>query len=245
MSLFSPKVINDVEMNGWITPMGLKIAECDIDNKLITLDRAVEITKGYHKGQYVIGYDKMYCDAPHYHIHWWAPKVVTEGAKKTFRSEKLSMLSRKSKFYLGKDLPSANQYVWLGYAIKENEIDLVNYTEEQKKEIRERALVQREIKMLKAIKSEQIAEVEKEKNDFRFNLLKFVNDNYNIYIKENDIETKHGIHITTVRVLIIRYLRLKEKFGSMKQHIIRSYVLMYLIKYCNYSDEDIDMFLNK
>lgn len=228
----------------WVTPMGFKIDLEEYDNQEeYDFEKLIEKLKTYHNGVYVVGKDTQFCDRPHFHIHWWTTKAVTKGACKTFRSTHFKCFGRKSKMYLGQDLPSSDKYQWLGYAIKEHLCTWSGFSNNEKEAITETARTQKEIKLLKKIHSEKKSSEEKIKKDFKLKILDYVNKNYHIYCDQNGYEYEDGENIKVIRILIIACICENEKYGSLRQHHIKSYVLQYLIIYCQYTYEKIDMYL--
>lgn len=227
-------------------PLGIKVNDEDLIEGL-TLEALIEITKVYHGDHYVIGHDTLYCQKPHYHIHFYSVKDTSVGAMKTFRSnvikKKFPHISKSFRFYTGQDLEGVNPALWLAYCIKENLVS--NSMLEITDEIRIQAKAQLQVKQLKDVHSQKKAIEQKEKQDFKEKMLEYVRHNYLDYIKQYpELETKYGnISPTVVRRLIIKHLVQENKFGSIKKHILQQYVLEYLVKNGEFTEADIEKFI--
>jgi len=230
----------------WITPLGLKLDVEDINDTDQQLDRFADITKNYHKGKYVIGLDTSYCDRPHYHIHFWAEKLVTKGACKTFRSEKLKMLSRKSKFYTGQDYKEGvDKYIWLAYAVKEKAIAFVGFTPDEILHILALAGVQLEIKRLKNIHSQKQKIKDDQKKELKDKLFEYIKENKEYYALDhkNEFYDKYECMLSykipdLIRKLIIKYFVKEDKYWYIQKQTIERYLKEYLGKYENYNEEN-------
>jgi len=232
-------------MDNWKTPMGLKINCFEVNEERTQLTDLIALTKSYHKGLYVIGHDTTYCEQPHYHIHWWCEKEVTKGAVKTFRSTKIKGYDRSLKFYLGQELPSADKCAWLGYAVKENIIEIDKFPDDIRSQIIKTAEVQKEIKVLKQIHSEKLKEKDKVKKELKDKLFLYIVDNKEHYI----IEHKEMYHNNwgvldsyklpdLIRHLIIKYFVQEDKYWYIQKTTIDRYLKEYLGKYENYNEKN-------
>lgn len=211
-------------------PMGIKVNEEDLVNGL-SLEQLVELTELYHGGNYVIGFDTLYVEKKHYHIHWLSIKETSEGALKTFRSnvlkKKFPHLPRSFRLSFGKDLPSADPMYWISYAIKENVIRMVGY--ELTEQMRIDCKSHLEIKRLKSIKSEQKAVEQKQKQDFK--------DKMFLYVSQNMPETRqigeeyYCREFDAFSVTVIEYMETVDKFGSMKLNFLRQYYTEFKMRH--------------
>lgn len=225
-------------------PMGIKVN----DEELITdtmLDEIIELTECYHGGHYIIGHDTQYCQKPHHHIHWFAVKDTSEGAMKTFRSDKIKKkfphISRSFRFYVGQDLPDAKPQLWLAYAIKETQVKVSGFSITD--DILIGAKSQFEIKQMKQVHSQKKANEQKEKQDFKQKMLSYVFDNYMIYAKELKQEDLSEYKMSIVRRLLLKFLMLEGKFGSMKKHFVQQYYLEFMIMYGGWDESDLEKFI--
>lgn len=201
-------------------PMGFKFnVEDNID-----IDKLVAISQVYHGDKYVIGRDTNYCEKQHYHIHFFSAKVTSQGAMKTFRSnvikKEFPQINKSFRFYAGKDLPSADPNMWIGYAVKEE------FVRSSGLEITEDILVaaksQMQIKQMKKVKSETIVNQEKQKKEFKDNLLAYVKEHLEKYMGDKEYEY--------IEECIVQFLMDNERYGSIKCGIIDTYYLMCVVK---------------
>lgn len=224
------------------TPIGLKVnVESLGDNSIIELANEL---KTYHKGKYVIGRDDVYCEKPHYHIHFWSEKNVSMDTLKQFKSKNLIKkynLQRTDKIYLGKDLPNSDKLNWEGYAVKENIIEMFNYDDDEKEKIKHFSGVQRDIKKLKKIKSEDLAEKDKVKKQFKDKLFEYIVNEYRTFINENWNELQDCLgyenvydvpddNFNVIRFMITKFLMDNDKYGSIRGIFINNYLKEYLGK---------------
>lgn len=211
-------------------PMGIKINLFDLQEGL-SLEKLIELTNLYHGGKYVIGYDTLYVDEPHYHIHWFAVKETSSGALKTFRTNVIKKsyphISKSFRLYTGQDIPSAEPYRWISYCIKETLIQSEGF--EITEEIQVQAKASLEIKKCKKVKSEQKANDEKEKKEFKEKMFDFVLKNTPDY--QDKYGEYYGDEETAVKVTIVQYLIDVSKFGSIKEHFIHQYYLEYKVNH--------------
>lgn len=207
-------------------PMGIKVNADELINGL-TIEELIKMTQVYHGNTYIVGYDTLYVTKPHYHIHWFSVKETTEGAMKTFRSnvikKKYPHITRSFRFYTGQDLPTAQKQNWLAYCIKEKLIEVNNI------EVNETMLIEAkahlEIKRLKKIKSEQKADAEKEKMEFKDEMFAYVEKNMLDY--QSVGEQCYGNEQMAFEIACIQFLVMKKKCGSMKIHFLNQYYLEY------------------
>lgn len=223
------------------SPMGIKVNDESLVNGL-TLDALILLTQCYHGGKYVIGHDSLYVEKPHYHIHWLSVKESSEGALKTFRSnsikKKFPDLAKSFRIYYAKDIPSADPMYWISYALKETVVTLRGY--EMTEQMRIDCKSHLEIKRLKSIKSEKLANDQKEKRDFKDKMYAYVTMNLpdihhvcgEYYCKEYE----------AFCVTVIEYLASVEKYGSMKLTFLRQYYIEYKLKYCPDKWSAVDVF---
>lgn len=207
-------------------PLGIKVNEEDLIHGM-TVDSLIQLTKCYHGDTYVVGYDTLYVEKPHYHIHWFSVKETTEGAMKTFRSnvikKKYPHISKSFRFYAGQDLPTADPGNWLAYCVKEKQIKVNNI------EINDDILIQAkahlEIKKLKKVHSEKKATEQKEKQDFKDKMFDYVSKNMPDY---QSIGTEFYCNEQMAfEVTCIAYLMELKKCGSMKKLFLGQYYLEY------------------
>lgn len=231
-------------MESWKTPLGLKVSQTTISD-IDMLFKMADVMKSYHGGSYVIGRDSKYCDSPHYHIHFWSVKSVTKDALKVFKSKNLLKqfnLKRSDKMYTGQDLPSADKLAWLGYALKEEIISVVGFSDDIQSQIIQHAGVQLEIKKLKKIKSESIQEKEKEKKMFKDKMFDYIKTDYNAFCDKHENEllhkydTKNGIVIPSddryiIKCMIVQYLMDSDRYGSIRKVFIDNYYKEYCGRY--------------
>lgn len=221
------------------TPIGLKINSSSLGNN--DIQEIVDALANYHKDKYVIGYDSVYCGQPHYHIHFWChkKKEVTKNALKTFRSDlgkKFSYLTKSDKLYLGKNyLENTDILCWEGYAVKEQIIKSCGYDEDELSSIKEHAGIQNGIKKLKNIKSQEIAQVEKQKKDFRQKLFNYIDENIDAIAKSYDMydsylcNIKLGSETMVVEYAIVHFY-FEEKRLPTKHHLYmyaREYMFLH------------------
>lgn len=214
------------------SPMGFKLNE----DSGVELDELINLLKVYHGGAYVVGYDTSFVDRPHYHIHWFSVKVVSEGALKTFRStltKKLTNLTRGDKLYTGQDLTAADGDRWIAYAIKENYVksETIEITEQQKI----LAKASYENKRQNKVYSEQKANVEKEKKEFKNKVYEYVKDNLESY-EIPDMYKNKVKDTDKVRLLVIKFLMEQDRTGSLKKAFIDNYVMYCNIKINNWDE---------
>lgn len=219
------------------SPMGFKVNNEDL-NDTLTLTVLIEALKVYHHGQYVVGYDTLFVDKPHYHIHWASAKSVAEGSIKVFRStlgKKYPSLTKADKLYTGQDLPSANPIHWLAYAVKEEIVDLSTIPITDELKIIAKSCL--ENKRQQKVASEKYENIKKEKQDFKNKMLQYVQSRY----QEVEIPLIHqqsGFHKHyVIHSLVVKFLLEEEKYGSLKKHFIDSYVM-----YCNIKIFKLDEF---
>lgn len=74
-------MVNDKIPKGF--PLGIKVNQDELKEGL-TLDKIIDLTKVYHGNHYVIGYDTLYVEKPHYHIHFLSAKETSENAMNFF-----------------------------------------------------------------------------------------------------------------------------------------------------------------
>lgn len=227
-------------------PLGVKINEDELINGL-TIDELIKITKTYHNDRYVVGYDTLYCEKPHYHIHFFSCKETSVGALKTFRTTNLKKkyphISKAFRLYAGQDLPSANPENWLSYCIKETTFK-VNNIEVSDSMIIE-AKTHLEVKKLKKVHSEKKKVIENEKKDFKEKMFDYVKQNIQDYQdKENEY---YGREQDAFFVSVIDYLETLGKYGSMKMFLLRQYYLEYKSKHSQerWTAKDILLYINR
>jgi hypothetical protein len=220
-------------------PMGFKVnisSETDLNGIISAL-------KTYHGGKYIVGKDTAFIDTPHYHIHWFAVKPVTCGALKTFRSglgNKLTWLTRSDKLYTGQDMDRADPDRWIAYCIKEEQILAEGI------EVTEKILILKhsafENKRQNKVYSEKKAIVEKEKKDFKNKMFKYVEDNIQNY-QLPEFQKQQGFQEhDKVKLLVIKFIKEQERYGSLKGGIIDGYVRFINIKL--YSWDEFAIFKN-
>lgn len=207
-------------------PMGFKV---NITTEVV-LNSLVDALKTYHGGKYIIGKDTKFVEKPHYHIHWFSVKEVTEGALKTFRStlkKKLTWLDKGDKLYTGQDTESADKDRWIAYAIKEETIDVVGI--EVTEEIKVLSKASLENKRQNKVYSEKKKVEEKEKKQFKDKMFEYIKihiSNFNDINDENYCNEKRAFDIACIDFLIK-----EEKYGSMKKIFLGQYYLEWKIKH--------------
>jgi len=215
-------------MEDWKTPMGVKINCFEFKDDHTKLTDLIDLLKGYHKGLYVIGHDTTYCEQPHYHIHWWCEKEVSKGAVKTFRSTKIKGYDRSLKFYLGQDLPSSDKTAWLGYAVKENVVDIGKYPDAICSQIQQAAAVQKEIKILKQVHSEKLKEKDKVKKELKDKLFDSIKEDQEAY---NDDGTLYGRSFGHIAPLFVKYYKVHAGKRPVKS-VYESGTWDFLLDFC-------------
>lgn len=221
-------------------PMGFKLNE----SSNVNLDELIDALKVYHGNCYVVGYDKSFIESPHYHIHWFAVKNVSESAVKTFRNSlknKFPNLTRSDKLYCGEELASANPNHWIGYCIKENLIKSVGIDITDEIKILSKSCF--ETKRQNKVYSEKKVNEEKEKKDFRKKMFDFVKkeiDDKKLCVNEYDVIEYDA---KVVRIQIIKFFMENERWGSLKKHHIDTNLLFVMSRLCNWSPEDVDKFI--
>lgn len=224
------KRITDVKVGD---PMGFKLLEEDMEGHN-TLDNVLDALKVYHGDKYIVGKD-IECGEnkrPHYHIHFFSIKDVKEGALKTFRStlgKKINTLSKGSRLYTGQDLSNGDKNSWLGYAIKETQVKVSGYSITD--EILIASQSHKQLKQMKQVRSEKIANQEKEKKDFKEKLLVYVREQLPYYEIPDKYKNKfNDREYTKIRLLVVKYLMNNEREGSLKKGIIDTYVMYCCIR---------------
>lgn len=212
-------------------PMGIKVNKEELINGL-TITELIKLTECYHGGVCVVGYDTLYVEKPHYHIHWFSNKETTEGAMKTFRSnvikKKYPHISKSFRFYTGQDLPSAEKDNWLAYCIKETLIEANNIEVTDKMKVEAKAHL--ELKKLKKVHSEKKVAEQKQKQDFKDQMFEYVMKNMPDY---QSVGTQYyGNEQMAFEVTCISFLILKAKYGSMKKIFLNQYYLEYKTTHC-------------
>lgn len=240
-------------------PMGFKFnVEDNID-----IDKLLQISQTYHGNKYVIGRDDNYCEKPHYHIHFFSVKETSDGAMKTFRTNVIKKtfpnINKSFRFYVGKDLPSADPNFWLAYAIKENlikssDLDITD-------DILVSAKSHLQVKQMKQVQSEKIKNKDKDKKEFKDKMFEYIRDNQQSYLDT----LQESIHFDNCgksaveyvnrydemsprlyKMMIINYLRQNDKYGSIKRCFIDQYYLEYCCRYLQYDDFQVyNMIMNK
>jgi len=221
-------------------PMGMKVNVpfSDEDENQVALNSLISALETYHGNQYIVGKDTSFIDTPHYHIHFFCAKEkgVTANALKVFRNslkEKFAWLTRSDKLYTGQELESADPNRWIAYCIKEtlvksNGIDVTD-------EIKILSKAAFESKRQSKVYSEQKANEEKEKKEFKAKLVKYVRENLDHYVipdKYKGALTHYKIHL-----LVTKFLMEHDKVNSLKKHIIDMYVM-----HCNIAINNWDEF---
>lgn len=201
--------------------VGLKINEDTL--KEMSLEEIKEIIMPYVvEERYVVGYDKVYCDKPHYHIHF-----VTNVAFKTIQQQKQRKikLGRTCKLYQAKEYADGTDDMWFGYAVKENYIE-GQFTDE----IKIQAGVQLEVKKLKAHHNQKEKYKKEEKKEFKEEMFEYVKKNYDgQFAKKDDYSPEVVNQFGNTAMLIIQYLRQGNR--SRCRSIVERYTIEYLGKY--------------
>ena len=217
--------------------VGLKINADSL--KEMPLGDVVNVFRPYFlDGRYVVGYDKVYCDKPHYHIHF-----VTNVAFKTIQQQKLRKikLGRTCKLYTAKEYTDGTDDMWFGYAVKENYIEGI-YTDA----IKVQAGVQLEVKKLKAHHNQKEKYKKEEKKEFKEEMFDYVGkhymgskfaklDNYNQGLVQNEFEN--------TACLIIQFLRQGNRTRC--KSIVERYTIEYLGKYYWTESQEYDFFFSR
>lgn len=212
--------------------MGIKINEEDLKDTF-NLDTIVELTKKFHGGKYVIGYDTKYVEKKHYHIHFYTIKATTKPAMKTFRSnvfkKKDPLLSKSFRYYAGQDLENASPTYWLSYATKETVHRAVGVEITPEMDVERGTAL--EIKKLKKVKSESLADKDSKKKKAREDMYNYINARMGNYVEK--IEDKKYTEHSAFVELCCAYFMSVEKYGSMRLTFIRNYWLEYKCRYSN------------
>uniref|UniRef100_UPI00404AAC16 hypothetical protein n=5 Tax=Pseudomonadati TaxID=3379134 RepID=UPI00404AAC16 len=211
-------------------PMGVKINEQDLKDDF-NLDTIVELTKTFHGGKYVIGYDTQYVENKHYHIHWYTIKTTNTNAMKTFRTNVFKKanpeLSKSFRYYAGKDLPSASPTWWVSYAVKETVYRAVGIEITPEMDIERGTIL--EIKKLKKVKSETLADKDKEKKKNRHDMYEYVKYHFPNYY-ETILDGKMTEHAVFVE-LVVQYMISLDKYGGLRMTFIRNYWIEWKCKH--------------
>lgn len=226
------------------SPMGFKVNICSELNGVV-LNSLIKSLEVYHGGSYVVGKDTLFGVKPHYHIHWYSVKDVSESAIKVKRNslgKEFSWLTKSDKIYTGQDLESANPNQWLAYAIKEKLVE--NKGIEITAEIEKLASVSLETKRQKKVYSEKKALDEKEKKEFKFKMFDSIKKDF------PDLESYgseyYGANEEDVFYeLCIGYLMSNSKYGSMKMNFLRQWYIEFKSEHSNdkWSNKDILKFI--
>jgi hypothetical protein len=222
-------------------PLGIKVNQDELTEGL-TLEKVIELTKVYHGNHYVIGYDTLYVEKPHYHIHFLSAKETSVNAMKTFRSNVIKKtfphISKSFRFYTGQDLPSANVSNWFAYALKE-QTQLISNIEVTEQMIIE-AKSHLEVKKLKKIHSEKKSNDIKEKKEFKDKMYDYIKKTISNYDDKGD--EYYGNEHLAFDVSCIKFLMDNEKYGSMKKLFLRQYYLEWKIKHSANRWTEIDIY---
>lgn len=220
------------------SPMGFKLNITEgLDD--VVLNSIIKSLSVYHGDKYVIGKDTMFGVTPHYHIHFFSVKEVTENALKVKRNSMKNdfpILAKSDKLYTGQDLQNADPDRWIAYAIKEQLIKSSNIEITDK--ILKLAAVALETKRQKKIYSEKKENETKEKKEFKDKLFRYVEDNYRDYEIPSSSQGRLE-KSSIVRLLVIKYLMENDRVGSLRKHIIDSYEMYCNIKIYNWNEADI------
>lgn len=219
-------------------PMGFKLLEEDCGHN--TLDEVLDALKCYHGDKYIVGKD-IDCGLskkPHYHIHFFSIKEIKEGALKTFRcalGKRISTLSKASRLYTGQDLPSGDPNSWLGYAIKETQVKVSGYAITDEILVASKSHMQ--LKNMKQVRSEKIASEQKEKKEFKQKMCDYVKDELSrIEYNDNEMYEK-------VVKLIIKFIMVSERVGSLKKGIVDTYALYCMIQLKGWTEDNVYNYL--
>lgn len=228
--------IKDVKLGD---PMGIKVNDSELINGM-TIQSLIELCQTYHGGKVIVGHDTLYCQQPHYHIHWFSVKETSEGAMKTFRSnvikKKFPHISKSFRFYTGQDLPSAEKDIWLAYAIKET---LVSSDYSITEEIKVLAKSRFQIKQMKSVASEKKANDDKEKKDFREKMILSIKEDFEMYVPSGPHQFND---FDKIKLLIIRYLK-QHRPTSLRRGIIDAYVIPCCIEIFGWDETQIYKYL--
>lgn len=226
-------------------PMGIKVNVEDLKEGL-TVEKLVELSKVYHNNSYVVGYDTLYVDKPHYHIHFASAKETSEGAMKTFRSNVIKKafphISSSLRFYTGQDLPSADICNWYAYALKEQTYLISNIKVTEQMEIEGKSHL--EVKKLKKIHSEKKNNDIKEKKEFKNKMFEYIKKHISNFDDKGD--EYYGNEQLAFDISCIKFLMEEDKYGSMKKLFLRQYYLEWKIKHSSnrWTAEDIHKFIS-
>lgn len=220
--------------------VGLKVNENTLTTD-ITLDSIYEMLKPYiHGDQFVIGYDKVYAQTPHYHFHF-----VSQSQFKTITAMKLRKLKlgKTCKLYQAKEYAGARVETWFGYACKENIIKTGSVNLD---DVKIEAGVQLQIKILKANHAKKEGYKKEEKQKFKDLLFAYVDKSWKnnfgqlqkeIYIcSYTDMPTQLGWF--KVICLTIADYGIENNRFMMRAHLER-YALEYLVKTKSWSNVDL------
>nr|UOF81913.1 hypothetical protein [Cressdnaviricota sp.] len=223
--------------------VGLKINEDVLAKTGLTIKQIAEWFTPHHRGEYVIGRDSMFtAGKPHYHIHFITDS--TESAVKAQKSKKLSELKEKgidtggrtTKMYIPKEIDSADPEVFLAYATKETVVWRHEKYNNSSFDVKRNT--QMEVKKLKHIHSQKQQIKQDEKKEFKDKMFDYIQENYDHYALENDYDIQQT-NRTVIMLLMIKYLRENERYGSLQQRILENYYMEYFSKYLGKTDKDI------
>lgn len=205
--------------------VGMKIP-VKLITELFSLDKIISWFKIYHNENYVLGCDRIYCDEPHYHLHF-----ITDGNKfqensiKSQKSTKLKAIKdlgadtggRLTTLYFGKKIEGSDPLVWLAYALKEEIIYCPEiYKTPQFEGLR---LAQLEVK--------KMSHIYRQKEDNKRLVKKELKDNVFDAIKG---ELKTDPTFDSVRIAILAVLAKMENFSHMRKNILDLWAMEYLYK---------------
>lgn len=211
--------------------VGLKVNVSDLTETLGITEILNLLKKHIDNDMYVVGYDTLFVDKPHYHIHFRSksdPKQLTNWKQKNLK------LGRACKLYHAKEYKSNDDNVWYGYAVKENIIEIGKNIDFDAVEVSRK--VQMEIKTLKNHHTQKEKYKQEEKITFRNTLFKYIDEN----VKNNIIENQWGVFLVEFKpvvITIIQYGKENDRF-FIKAHLER-YAIQYLHFRNYFTDEQL------
>lgn len=233
--------------------VGLKI-NCDVVDKMkVTISDIAKWFEAHHKGVYVIGKDTKFMASaepkPHYHIHFITD--ATESAVKAQKSKKLKEFQdkgidtggRTTKMYIPKEIKEADPLVFIAYAVKEEIIFRhEQYNTEDFDVLRKTQL---EVKKLKSFHTQKEQIKKDEKKEFKDKMFDYINEHLDHYASQKYLSLTDDIH-KLVMLLMIKFLKENERYGSLKKCFLEMWYLEYSVKYLGKDEEFLFNFiLNK
>lgn len=214
--------------------VGLKVNKDVLEQSGKTLDDIVNIFKTYYlNGEYALGYDTLYVEKPHYHLHFWTDAPMANISKQ--KSKMMINFGRTTKLSQARDIPNANPDLWFAYAVKENIIHIPLRLDTP--DFHALRLSQLEIKKMMYAHKQKKNEIKKEKQTFDDEMFEFITKGLeekrrkkfqSQELTEAEIASKQ-YGFKAVATLVINFLRSKDSPRSKSK--IEHYTARYLGKY--------------